>query len=271
MMHAKKENIIITLISLLIILLIWQLLAWGVWLIRGVEFPTPVDTFILFFKSLKGDPVYEYTIFQHTLASLSRWLIAYIIAVIIGIMVGFVLGVNDKINKLFMPLVTVLQLIPGLAWIPIALLLFGLGNSATIFMIFIIALTPIIITTATGIKNTPPNLIYAARIMGAGKKDLFKHVLFPSALFHIIDGMRIGLANSWRVLIAAEMIVGSGLGLGYIIIQSRWTLDYMAAFVSIIVIVIIGLTAEKFIFNKIENNLRKKYGNYQIGYSFSSE
>jgi ABC-type nitrate/sulfonate/bicarbonate transport system permease component len=83
--------------------------------------------------------------------------------------------------------------------------------------------------------------------------------------------MRIGLANSWRVLIAAEMIVGSSLGLGYIIIQSRWTLDYISAFVSIIVIVIIGLTAERFIFKRIENNLRKKYGNHQIEYSFSSE
>jgi ABC-type nitrate/sulfonate/bicarbonate transport system permease component len=170
-----------------------------------------------------------------------------------------------------MPLVTVLQLIPGLAWIPVALLLFGLGNKATIFMIFIIALTPIIITTATGIKNTPPNLIHAARIMGADRKAMFIHVLFPSALFHIIDGMRIGLANSWRVLIAAEMIVGSGLGLGYIIIQSRWTLDYMAAFVSIIVIVIIGLTAERFIFKRIEDNLSKKSGTNQVGYSFFRE
>lgn len=270
-MQAKKENIIITLISLVIILFLWQLLAWGVWLVRDVRFPTPLATFEVFMKSLKGNPIYDYTIFKHTFASLSRWLIAYVLAVIIGIIAGSIVGIYDKVNKLFMPLVTVLQLIPGLAWIPIALLLFGLGNSATIFMIFIIALTPIIITTATGIKNTPSNLVHAARIMGAGKKDLFIHVLFPSALFHIIDGMRIGLANSWRVLIAAEMIVGSGLGLGYIIIQSRWTLDYISAFVSIIVIVIIGLTAERFIFNRIENNLRKKYGNHQIEYSFSRE
>lgn len=270
-MKIRKENIITTLVSLVIILLLWQLLAWGVRWIRGVEFPDPVSTFILFFKSLKGEPVYEYTIFQHTLASLSRWLLAYIIAVITGILVGSVLGINERLNKLFMPLVNMLQLIPGLAWIPIALLLFGLGNSATVFMIFIIALTPIIITTSTGIKNTPASLIHAARIMGARRKELFTHVLFPSALFHIIDGMRIGLANSWRVLIAAEMIVGSGLGLGYIIIQSRWTLDYMAAFVSIMVIVLIGLTAERFIFKRIENNLRKKYGNNQIEYTFSSE
>jgi ABC-type nitrate/sulfonate/bicarbonate transport system permease component len=270
-MRARKENIFTTLISLVIILLLWQLLAWGVSWVRGIEFPSPLRTFEVFFKSLTGKPVYEYTIFQHAFASLSRWLIAYVMAVIIGIIAGSILGIYDKLNKLFMPLVTVLQLIPGLAWIPIALLLFGLGNSATIFMIFIIALTPIIITTATGIKNTPSNLVHAARIMGAGKKDLFTHVLFPSALFHIIDGMRIGLANSWRVLIAAEMIVGSSLGLGYIIIQSRWTLDYISAFVSIIVIVLIGLTAERFIFKRIENNLRKKYGNHQIEYSFSSE
>ena len=95
--------------------------------------------------------------------------------------------------------------------------------------------------------------------MGANKVDLFLHVLLPASLLHIVNGMRMGLANSWRVLIAAEMIVGSGVGLGYIIIQSRWSLDYTSAFVSLILIVAVGLTFEKMVFGRIEKSLQRKY------------
>lgn len=261
-MRLEKRTII-SISSIVIILAVWQVVAWAVYLLRGIDFPTPLETFNQLLTSIKGMPIYDFSIWEHTFASLLRWFVAYLFAVIIGITIGFALGINDLLNKLFMPFFTVVQLIPGLAWIPIALLLFGLGNTSTVFMIFVIALIPVIITTATGIKNTPSDLIHAALIMGANRRTLFIHVLFPSALFHIVDGMRMGLANSWRVLIAAEMIVGSGVGLGYIIIQSRWTLDYTSAFVAITVIVIIGLTAEKLVFKKIEDNLRKKYG-YQM-------
>ena len=247
-------------LSMAISLGIWFMISYAIWVGRSVEFPSPLTTFLNLYHNLLGEPVYDYSIYQHTLTSLIRWFFAYLAASILGVFIGFVLGMYSTLHKLFMPFIYVLQLVPGLAWIPIALLIFGLGNTSTIFMIFILALTPIVITTSTGIRDTPPDLIDAAILMGADKKSLFIHVLLPSAIFHIIDGMRIGLANSWRVLIAAEMIVGSGIGLGYIIIQSRWSLDYTSAFVSIVIIVLIGLTADKFIFKKIENKLREKYG-----------
>ncbi len=259
-MQIRKRQLIISLLSIFFVLAIWQLIVWIVFYNRGVNFPTPINTFKQFAQNLAGENIYDVTIWKHTISSISRWLAGYLVAVITGIILGFLLGSNQLLNKLFMPFISVLQLIPGLAWIPIALLLFGLGVVSTIFMIFIIAFTPIVITTATGIKNTPADLIHAAQIMGANRIKVFIHVLLPSALFNIIDGMRIGLANSWRVLIAAEMIVGNGIGLGYIIIQSRWTLDYLSAFVAIIMIVIVGLTFEKFIFQVIENKLRLKYG-----------
>ncbi len=259
-MIKKNKKIIFTLLSLLIVLTLWQVIAWIVLLVKDVNFPTPLATFSQLINHSFGEKIYDYTIWQHTFHSIFRWLTAYAIAAILGILTGFLIGTNTTVHRLIMPSINILQLIPGLAWIPIALLLFGLGNTSTIFMIFVIAYTPIVITTSTGIKNTPSDFIHAAQIMGATKKKLFIHVLFPAALFHIIDGMRIGLASSWRVLIAAEMIVGSGVGLGYIIIQSRWTLNYTSAFVSIVVIVFIGLIVEKLIFNNIENKLREKYG-----------
>jgi ABC-type nitrate/sulfonate/bicarbonate transport system permease component len=263
-MIKVKRNTVISWMSILLIFAVWFLISWGVWIGRSVEFPSPFTTIHGLFKKLFGEQIYDFSIYRHTAASLARWTFAYIVAVLVGIGSGFMMGVNQTVNRLVMPLIYVLQLIPGLAWIPIALLIFGLGNVSTIFMIFILAVTPIIITTSSGIRETSKDLIDAAVIMGANKKDLFIHVLFPSALFQIVDGMRIGLANSWRVLIAAEMIVGDGIGLGYIIIQSRWSLDYTSAFISILIIVIIGLTTEKLVFKKIEDRLRVKYGqNFQ--------
>jgi ABC-type nitrate/sulfonate/bicarbonate transport system permease component len=258
-MLKVKRFAIISWLSILLIFAIWFLVSWGVWFGRSVEFPDPLVTIQALFKKLLGEQIYDYHIYRHTAASVARWALAYLAAVFVGIVSGFILGINQMVNRLLMPLIYVLQLIPGLAWIPIALLIFGLGNVSTIFMIFILAVTPIIITTASGIRETSKDLIDSAVIMGATKKDLFVHVLFPSALLQIIDGMRIGLANSWRVLIAAEMIVGDGIGLGYIIIQSRWSLDYTSAFISILIIVIIGLTTEKLVFKKIEDHLRVKY------------
>lgn len=264
-MVKVKRNTVISWLSILLIFVVWFLISWGVWIGRSVEFPSPLTTIQGLLKKLFGEQIYDYSIYRHTATSLARWIFAYLAAVLIGIGSGFIIGVNQTVNRLFMPLIYALQLIPGLAWIPIALLIFGLGNISTIFMIFILAITPIIITTSSGIRETSKDLIDSAVIMGASEKDLFIHVLFPSALLQIVDGMRIGLANSWRVLIAAEMIVGDGIGLGYIIIQSRWSLDYTSAFISILIIVIIGLTTEKLVFKKIEERLRVKYDqNFQL-------
>ncbi|MCT4601270.1 MAG: ABC transporter permease subunit [Marinifilum sp.] len=254
-----KKNII-SISSLIIIFLIWFLVAYLVSEIREVDFPTPLSTLKGLLKNLKGEKIYDYSIFQHTFTSLGRWAFAYLIAVLIGILLGFLLGIYPILYKLFIPFVYAIQLVPGLAWIPIALLLFGLGSSSTLFMIFILGIIPIIITTSSGIRDTSPDLINTATYMGANKVMLFKHVLLPSSVFHIVDGMRIALASSWRVLIAAEMIVGKGLGLGYIIIQSRWSLDYTSSFISILIIVSIGLVAEKLVFKNIEKHLREKYG-----------
>jgi ABC-type nitrate/sulfonate/bicarbonate transport system permease component len=260
MKSILKNKNVTSLFSLLIIFGVWVGIAFLTKELRLVDFPTPLSTLRALFDNLKGEEIYDYTIYEHTFISLGRWIVAYLFAVFTGVLFGFLLGVYPILNKLLMPLVYVIQLIPGLAWIPIALLLFGLGSTSTLFMIFILAIIPIIITTSTGIRDAPPNLVNTAIYMGADKKMLFKHVLLPASIFHIVDGMRIALASSWRVLIAAEMIVGKGIGLGYIIIQSRWSLDYTSSFISIIIIVTIGLLAEKLVFKYIDMSLREKYG-----------
>lgn len=246
--------------SIGMILGIWFLVSMWVEAAREIDFPTPVETFLRLLDLMKSEKLYDYTLYDHYLISLKRWGIAFGFAAVVGIGVGAYLGVSKAAKEVIMPTVYFIQLIPGLAWIPIALLLFGIGNTATIFMIFITALPPIIINVDGGISGVPSIYIKASKMMGASRYRVFSQVMIPSALISIINGLRIGLANGWRVVIAAEMVVGLGVGLGYSIIQSRWSLDFESSFVCIILICVTGLFFEKVVFKVIEDKVAKHQG-----------
>jgi ABC-type nitrate/sulfonate/bicarbonate transport system permease component len=254
------RRIVTNVMGIVIVLFAWWFIAVGLKYAKGTVFPSPLDAVNRLFQLIKGKDLYTYSIFSHLLLSLFRMSVGYILAVISGVLTGLMLGSSPIAYRLFMPAVYIIQLIPGLAWIPIAMLMFGIGNISTIFMIFIMGYTPIVINTAGGIREIPPIYVNAARMMGAKKSKIFFKVLIPAATLPIINGLRIGLANAWRVLIAAEMVVGVGVGLGYIIIQSRWSLDFEAAFCSIIIIAVIGLIIEKGVFNILEKNISYKLG-----------
>jgi ABC-type nitrate/sulfonate/bicarbonate transport system permease component len=261
-LHDDKfsSRLIISTISICILFVLWMGVVCFVDVGKGSVFPSPVDVLTRLIQLLRNGLLYDHTIWHHLFNSLMRWGIGFGIAVFLGIPTGVMLGVSRILNRVCMPIIYMIQIIPGLAWIPIALLLFGIGNVSTIFMIFILGYTPIVISTAGGIQSVSSNYINSARILGANRMTIVYRVLFPFALLSIINGLRIGLANAWRVLIAAEMIVGAGIGLGYIIIQSRWSLDFEAAFVSIFLIVVIGLIIEKTVFGVLEKRFYNKLG-----------
>jgi ABC-type nitrate/sulfonate/bicarbonate transport system permease component len=189
-----------------------------------------------------------------------RWGLGFGLAAGTGLAAGLLLGWWRALNRVTMPVIYVLQLIPGLAWIPIALLLFGVGERATIFMIFVTALAPVVINTVAGVRGVDPGYVRAAQMMGAVPRSLFFRVLLPAAVPHLLSGLRVGLANGWRVLVAAEMIVGTGTGLGYSILQARWTLDYASSFACILVIVALGLAVEKLGFAPLERKTAERWG-----------
>ena len=243
------------LLAIILILAIWQLLAVFVTRIRPIPFPTPVDVFWRLGDLFSGKLLYDKSIGEHVMMSLSRWGTAYCITVITGLWIGMVLGSYRIMHAICMPAIYALQLVPGLAWIPIALLLFGIGEKTTVFMIFITALPPVIINTTGGIRSVPKIYTHVAQMIGLRKGETFFRVLLPASLLSIINGLRIGFANGWRVLIAAEMIVGVSVGLGYSLIQARWSLDFEAALVCIVIICIIGLFIEKILFGVIEKKI----------------
>jgi len=262
---ASWRYALVALGSLLIPLALWWGIAILVQHLRTDLFPTPYDTFERLAALFRGSVLNEFTIYRHVGDSLLRWGAGFGLAMAVGIISGLLLGWSRLLERLAMPTVTVLQLIPGLAWIPVAILLFGIGERATIFMIAVTAFAPIVINTAAGVKGVDEMYLRAARMMGADDRALFLRVLLPGSLPHLLSGLRVGLANGWRVLVAGEMIVGTGTGLGYSIIQARWTMDFASAFGCILIICAVGLLVERGIFLPLERRTVERWGLARTG------
>lgn len=226
-----------------------------------LSFPTPPETFQRLGEYLfEGRSLYGQSIYEHTLASLGRLLSAFAAAAAFGIGVGCVLGFYARIYSVGMVPVSVFQMIPGLAWLPIAILVFGLGDEAAVFIIFAVSSMVIATGVASGIRMVPPVLVSAARMMGAGPARVFFTVLIPQASASIVSALRVGMSSAFRVLIAAEMVVGTGVGLGYSIELTRDLLDYTGAFACIAVICIIGLAVDRVLLAGVERGLRRRLG-----------
>jgi len=226
-MHRESvgRRIALGLAPVVLVWLVWEAVARAVLALKGVPFPTPEGAFAQLLRLLAGRPLLEHPLYTHLAHSLMRWGVGFGLAAGTGLAAGLLLGWWRGLDRVTRPIVYVLQLVPGLAWIPIALLLFGVGERATIFMIFVTALAPVVINTIAGVQGVDPGYVRAAQMMGAAPRSLFFRVLLPAAVPHLLSGLRVGLANGWRVLVAAEMIVGTGTGLGYSILQARWTLS----------------------------------------------
>jgi ABC-type nitrate/sulfonate/bicarbonate transport system permease component len=241
-------------------LIIWWLVALIAQQVRHTAFPTPYDTYLRLDGLVRGKLMNDFPLHRHVADSLRRWGVGFGLAMVLGISSGLLLGWSRLLERLSMPTVTVLQLVPGLAWIPVAMLLLGVNESATIFMIAVTALAPIIINTTAGVKGVDEMFLRAGRMMGANDRTLFLRVLLPGSLPHLLSGLRVGFANGWRVLVAGEMIVGTGTGLGYSMIQARWNLDYAGAFVCIAIICAIGLIVERGILLPLERRTVSRWG-----------
>ena len=159
---------------------------------------------------------------QHILHSLLRVGAGFAVAVAAAVPLGILLGWSGRLYRLFTPLVEILRPIPPLAWIPIAILWFGIGIRSAAFIIFLGVFFPILLDTITGVRSIDPLLIEAARTLNAKERDIFFKVLIPGAVPSILTGVRIGMGIGWMTLVAAEFTgVRQGYGLGYMIMTAR--------------------------------------------------
>jgi NitT/TauT family transport system permease protein len=152
--------------------------------------------------------------------SLVRVATGYFAAVLIGVPLGIWLGWSRTAATVFNPVIQLLRPISPIAWIPVAIVFFGVGNLAPIFLVFLGALFPIVMTAQDGIGGVPPMYRRAAHNFGLSPLGLFFRVLLPASLPQILSGLRIALGIAWLVVVAAEMIAVDS-GLGYLIIDAR--------------------------------------------------
>ncbi len=192
-------------------------------------------------------------------ASFRRILLGYTITIIFGSLLGILIASNKIIDGIVGPFILALQSVPSVVWLPLALLWFPLGEAAIIFVVVLGGTWNMVINTITGIKNVQPVLIKAARTMGANKIQLFWKVILPDSVPHLITGMRLSWAFSWRALMAGELI-GTGTGLGQILMWGR-DMGNMSMVIAIMLLIgIIGCLTDNLIFKKLEEEVFARWG-----------
>ena len=191
-------------------------------IIPRYKLPSPVEVVVGFkYILLIGMPP-GFHLHNHLIYSLYRVFIGYTAAAAIAIPLGIFMGWSTQLRELMDPIVEMVRPIPPLAWIPIAILWFGIGIKSAAFIIFLGVFFPILLNTISGVCSIDPILIEAARTLNAKTRDIFLKVLIPAAVPSIFVGMRIGVGIGWMTLVAAEFTgVKSGYGLGYMIMVAR--------------------------------------------------
>ena len=180
---------------------------------------------------------------RHAFDSLKREVVAFCwacLAIPLGLAMGWWKWVNEQID----PVMEILRPIPPLAWIPLSILWFGIGDMQNQFIIFLGMFFPILLNTIAGVKNIEPNLVRAARCLGASETRVLRRVVLWAALPQILTGIRVGLGVGWMALVAAEL-VGANSGLGFLINDARTVLRTDHVIVGMITIGIIGLIIDR--------------------------
>lgn len=196
----------------------------------------------------------------HALETVVRLLAGFGLAAIFGVAIGIAMGRSRRAEDIFLPLVSIGAPIPGLAYAPLFLLWFGLGNISAVLLVGFVAAFPVIFNSWTGVKAVKQIWVRSAQAMGADNRRLFRHVILPGALPYILTGLRLGLAQAWRVLVAVEMLAAVPRGLGWMIFGAREFLNTDVMLAGIAVIAVIGLVLEKFVFQKLEDYTVVRWG-----------
>jgi NitT/TauT family transport system permease protein len=219
-------------------------------------FPTPGQTLTGLIEIAKNGELVK-----HVSASLMRVAVGYLLAAAIAVPLGVLMGWFPGLYLALNPVIQLLRPISPIAWIPLAILWFGVGNLSPMFLIFLASFFPMVVGTASGVQAVEKQFVRAAQNFGITGHRLLRQVVFPAALPQVITGMRIGLGVAWLVVVAAEMVAINS-GLGYLIIDSRNAGNrYDLVVASMAIIGVIGLVLDSLMkrFDNLEE-VRWRYG-----------
>src|SRR3954469_8183706 len=185
------------------------------------------------------------TMIGHAASTLYRVLFGLSLAVVAGLPLGILMGRFRAVESFVVPLASALMPIPSLAWVPVFILWFGLGNTVAILIVFYAALFPMLLNAWSGVRAVNPLWLRAPAAMGADERALFWKVIIPGASPFIITGLRQALLRAWIAVVGAEMLAASDFGLGWVIFDAKEFLNADVMLASLALIGVIGLVLER--------------------------
>jgi NitT/TauT family transport system permease protein len=238
---------------LIVLILCWQLSSLAN-LYPEYLFPSPLKVFSTIYHGFS-----DTTYLNAVLNSLRRVIQGYLLAITLGISLGLLISRYRYLSDTIGTCLTALQSIPSVAWVPLALLWFGISESAVLFIVVLEAFIPASLGTQNSIKNIPNHFIQAARSLGARSEDLYLRVIIPAILPELITSLRLSWAFAWRALIAGELFV-AGSGIGQTLELGRSLTDMSQVLAMILIIAIIGYLSDNIFFNYLEQAIKKNNG-----------
>ncbi len=222
--------------SFVLFLLAWWALAQ--WNNNPIQLPDPLRV-----ARAMGQLAADGELWEHAWVSASRIGLSLVLAVLLAVPLGFAMGLSRRVEAYVDPLVELLRPISGIAWIPLALFIFGVGDTLPVFIMVYVAFFPLLLNTVAGVRGVDAKLLNAARTMGIGRAATLRHVVVPAALPTVMTGLRLAFAGAWAAVVAAELI-GAPSGLGFAIEWYRQLLMSPKVFGFIVVIGAVGFICD---------------------------
>jgi NitT/TauT family transport system permease protein len=244
-------------ITLLAVAVAYELVA------RSALFPEVLMPTLLAVGNALVSSILDGTMLSHVVATLYRVLFGFSLAIAVGIPLGILMARFRPVENFCLPLASALMPIPSLAWVPVFILWFGLGNTVAIVLVFYAATFPILLNTWSGVRAVNPIWLRAAGAMGADEHKLFWKVIIPGAFPFIITGLRQAYLRAWIAVIGAEALAASDWGLGWVIFDAKEFLYTDVMLASLAVIGVIGFVFERLVFGSLERNTVLRWGMVQ--------
>lgn len=259
---VKWPGMLITIVFLAVVMLLWEgIVRTGHW--APYSLPSPATVLDQLYQGFQN----------HTNAwqwwkapipigigqSMKRMAIGYGVSLVLGVSLGIAIARFYLMERTVGVLVSGLQALPSITWLPLALIWFGLNDKAIIFVVVLGSLLAITTATTDGVKNMPTLYLRAARNLGANGPAMYLRVILPASLPSIITGMKLGWSFAWRSLMAAELLFVTP-GLGQLLDAGRALNNIAQVMAIMVVIVVLGLVVDSLVFSPIERGVRRRWG-----------
>lgn len=237
-----SRQLTLSVATLAVLLAIWWAVT-ALQLISPLFLPSPWQVLQKLLTIAGPQGFMDATLWQHLAASLTRIAIALVLVAIVGVPVGIAMGLSPTVRGILDPLIELYRPVPPLAWLPLVIIWFGIGETPKILLIYLAIFAPVVMSTLAGVKSVQQVRVRAAQSLGASRAQVLWLVILPGALPEILTGLRIGLGVGWSTLVAAELIAATR-GLGFMVQSAGEFLATDVVLAGIAVIAIIAFVLE---------------------------